>query len=202
LINPIDRSHAAQAAVISDISDFHFRPLAPADGGALHMLVAACQPLDTNSLYCNLLQCSHFKATSIGAFAQSGDLFGIITGYRIPDRTETLFVWQVAVHPTARGRRLSNKMLHSLVDSLNAHAATHPDVSPIRYVETSITSGNEASIRLFTGFAKAYATLVSRSVLFDKVEHFAGAHDTEYLFRIGPLHGGSVSEITSTGGKS
>ena len=34
------------------------------DGVAVHDLVQRCPPLDSNSLYCNLLQCTHFAATS------------------------------------------------------------------------------------------------------------------------------------------
>lgn len=196
LTHSIDQSSAADVAVTFD---FYFRSLVPADGGALHALVAACPPLDANSLYCNLLQCSHFGSTSIGAFNPSNCLVGSITGYRIPEHPETLFVWQVAVHPAMRGRRLGGDMLRRLVQSLSSCSATHPGTPPVRYVETSITLGNEASLRLFSGFAKACATPISRSVLFDKTEHFASAHDTEYLFRIGPLQSESFDEITSTG---
>lgn len=37
------------------------------DGPGIHALVAQCPPLDTNSRYCNLLQCHHFADTSIVA---------------------------------------------------------------------------------------------------------------------------------------
>lgn len=145
---------------------------------ALHQLVNDCPPLDNNSAYCNLLQCSHFRGTSIAA-VRDGVLLGSVTGYRVPDRTDTLFVWQVAVHPSARGRGLARTMLHKLLELQSTQN--------IRYVETSITSGNEASTRLFTGFAKEKNTKITRSVMFDKSMHFNNGHETEYLFQIGPL---------------
>ena len=37
------------------------------DGFRLHQLVAECPPLDPNSIYCNLLQCSHFAETGVAA---------------------------------------------------------------------------------------------------------------------------------------
>ena len=39
----------------------------PTDGFQLNQLVAASPPLDTNSVYCNLLQCQHFAETSVAA---------------------------------------------------------------------------------------------------------------------------------------
>src|SRR5690554_7602315 len=37
------------------------------DGSAVHALIARCAPLDTNSMYCNLLQCFHFAGTAVVA---------------------------------------------------------------------------------------------------------------------------------------
>ena len=49
------------------------------DGFALNNLVERCKPLDTNSVYCNLLQCSHFRNTSVLA-EEKGNL-------EVPDDT-------------------------------------------------------------------------------------------------------------------
>lgn len=158
---------------------FQFRPLEPTDGMALHRLVAECSPLDPNSSYCNLLQCSHFGSTSMAAVCD-GELYGSVTGYRIPDRPDTLFVWQVAVHPRARGHGLARTLLRKLV--------AQPALRDIRFIETSITPGNEASWRLFTGFATELHAEMARSVMFDRDLHFRGAHETEHLVRIGPVN--------------
>lgn len=146
---------------------------------ALHRLVGECPPLDTNSSYCNLLQCSHFKSTSIAALADE-ELHGSVTGYRKPESPDTLFIWQVAVHHKARGQGLARMMLRKLLEQ--------PGMQDIRFVETSITPDNEASWRLFTGFATERRAALARSVMFEKATHFQNAHDTEYLVRIGPLN--------------
>jgi len=146
---------------------------------ALHRLVGDCPPLDPNSSYCNLLQCSHFGATSIAAI-RDDDLVGSVTGYRIPGRLDTLFIWQVAVHPVARGHGLARTMLRNLL--------ARPELQDIRFIETSITPDNEASWRLFTGFATELHADMARSVMFEQTLHFQGLHDTEYLLRIGPLN--------------
>ncbi|MFH0934576.1 MAG: diaminobutyrate acetyltransferase, partial [Pseudomonadota bacterium] len=135
-------------------------------------------PLDPNSVYCNLLQCSHFRDTSMAA-VDGDELLGSVTGYRIPERQDTLFIWQVAVHPKARGNGLGRMMLRKL--------AAHAVMQGVRYIETSITPDNAASWRLFAGFATEHHAELVRSDMFEQVTHFHGAHETEHLVRIGPL---------------
>jgi L-2,4-diaminobutyric acid acetyltransferase len=157
---------------------------------ALHRLVRDCPPLDPNSSYCNLLQCSHFKSTSIAAIHRDA-LVGSVTAYRPPGQPDTLFVWQVAVHSSMRGQGLAREMLRRLF----ARMATEG----VRFIETSITADNEASQRLFAGFAAEHKAEMLRSVMFDKAMHFEGAHDTEYLYRIGPVESAADSFSTEQG---
>lgn len=149
------------------------------DGHALHELVARCAPLDQNSVYCNLLQCSDFADTAIAAETPTGELVGFISGYRPPARPDTLFVWQVAVDSRCRGQKLGQKMLLALVERLAPGGVNH--------IETTITPGNLASEKLF---ARVFATLsapVEKRVLFSRQEHFAGEHEDEVLYRAGPF---------------
>lgn len=164
-----------------------FSPLTSVDGPALHRLVEVCTPLDPNSLYCNLLQSSHFAATSIAAKAE-GVLIGSITGYRIPERADTLFIWQVAVHPQARGQGMGLRMLRALM--------TRPSLANIRFIETTITEDNNASWRLFTKFANECSAEMQRSMMFEKTQHFDGQHDSEQLLRIGPFAEEIFARIT------
>jgi L-2,4-diaminobutyric acid acetyltransferase len=169
-------THHSQAALTPAATQFS--PLTPFDGPALHRLVEVCTPLDTNSLYCNLLQSSHFAATSITA-KTDGLLMGSITAYRLPERPDTLFIWQVAVHPQARGQGVAIRMLRALV--------SRPSLANIRFIETTITEDNSASWRLFLKFADECAAKTQRSVMFEKAHHFDGHHDSEQLLRIGPF---------------
>jgi len=167
---------------ISNTMDFDIitlRKPRASDGHALHKLVARCAPLDPNSVYCNLLQCSDFADTAIAAEGRNGELVGFISGYRPPARPDTLFVWQVAVDSRCRGQKLGQKMLLALIERLAP--------AGVRYIETTITPGNLASENLF---ARVFATLsapVERSVLFSRQEHFEGEHDDEVLYRAGPF---------------
>lgn len=150
------------------------------DGSSLHELVARCQPLDTNSVYCNLLQCSDFADTSIAAVNADGQLVGFISGYRPPSRPDALFVWQVAVDASMRGQGLALRMLMALITRVAREQG-------VCFLETTISPDNGASQALFK---KAFAQLkvdYSTRTLFSRAEHFAGKHEDEVLYRAGPF---------------
>jgi L-2,4-diaminobutyric acid acetyltransferase len=150
------------------------------DGYNLHQLVANCPPLDSNSVYCNLLQCSDFADTAIAAEDAQGRMVGFISGYCPPARPDTLFVWQVAVDPALRGQGLALRMLLALVARVAAERG-------VRYLETTISPDNGASQALFRrAFARLGADSTTR-ILFSREQHFAGRHEDEVLYRAGPF---------------
>ena len=141
-------------------------------------LIAACAPLDPNSLYCNLLQCTHFAATSIKA-ERNGVLDGWISGYRLPGEPSTLFVWQVAVHERARGLGLGVAMLDALI--------SRPTLASVTSLETTVTPSNDASRRMFAKFARSRGATLQARPWFDRDRHFGGGHESEELISIRPL---------------
>ncbi len=159
-------------------SEIILRRPSPEDGVALNNLVALCPPLDPNSIYCNLLQCSHFAGTSIAA-EMWGKLAGFVSGYLIPGRNNTLFVWQVAVGEQARGKGLATLMIDLI---LRGDACEQ-----VKYLETTITESNEASWALFRSIARKRHARFETEVLFESEAHFQQKHDSEVLVRIGPF---------------
>ncbi len=153
------------------------RPTA-ADGARVHDLVAACPPLDRNSLYCNLLQCTHFADSSIVA-EQAGRLVGWISGYRLPADPATLFVWQVAVDAAARGTGLGRRMLLALL--------ARPELAGVRWLETTVTPENSASRALFRSLARHTGAPLAETAGFERDAHFGGRHASEPLLVIGPI---------------
>ncbi|MEX2130937.1 MAG: diaminobutyrate acetyltransferase [Pseudohongiellaceae bacterium] len=151
---------------------------AATDAPRLHRLVHQSPPLDMNSVYCNLLQCTHFSQTAIAAECD-GELVGFVSGYIIPSRQDTLFIWQVAIRTSARGQGLATRMLSAIL--------ARPVCAEIRWLETTVTESNTASRALFEGLAKKHATQLNAEILFDKIQHFAGDHESEWLLRIGPI---------------
>lgn len=148
------------------------------DGPALHRLVAACPPLDANSMYCNLLQCTHFSGTSIVA-ERYGALIGAISGYRLPGRPDTLFIWQVAVAPAARGQGLAARLLGALLGRCIP--------AGVSFLETSVNPENRASRRLFERAAERLGGGLEERLWFERERHFGGDHSDEILLRIGPF---------------
>lgn len=153
------------------------RPISE-DGANVHRLIGNCPPLDTNSLYCNLLQASHFSATSVAA-ELNGELVGFISGYIIPERADTLFIWQVAVAEQGRGMGLAGRMLREIL--------ARPACAEVQFLETTITPDNDASWALFRSLARKLDAECADSVMFDRDRHFDGQHDSEMLLRIGPF---------------
>lgn len=154
------------------------RPPTLEDGMSVFRLVENCPPLDTNSSYCNLLQCSHFSATSVIAMFENQSA-GFVSGHIIPERQNTLFIWQVAVAEGARGLGLASNML--------VHILNRRHCKQIEYIETTITQDNLASWALFKRLAKELSADLQSEDWMDKDVHFSGLHDTEVLVRIGPF---------------
>lgn len=161
-----------------NISGVTLRKPTDIDGLSVHQLITQTPELDSNSCYCNLLQCSHFAETSILA-EREGEVLGFISGYLKPSHPETLFIWQVAVGSNARGMGLGSQMLQQLLGRKELAAVTH--------LETTITEDNAASWALFTRLAKHFNASLERSPMFHRVTHFNDEHDTELLVRIGSL---------------
>ncbi|CCO50292.1 L-2,4-diaminobutyric acid acetyltransferase [Vibrio nigripulchritudo SOn1] len=158
--------------------DWQFSMPNAADGDDVYSLIANSPPLDVNSLYCNFLQSTHFRQTCLLA-RHEGELSGFVSGYRKPDDPNTLFVWQVAVSKTCRGRGLAYKMMERLIATQVKHGVTA--------IETTITKENQASWALFKKLDVVNGERGNVSTFLDENTHFKGKHDTEYLYRI-PLN--------------
>lgn len=154
------------------------RPPRSSDGAAVWRLIRDTEALDDNSLYCNLLQCSHFSATCAVAEMQ-GEVVGWMSGYVPPDKPETLFVWQICVGEQARGRGLAKRLV--------ADVLARPECDDVRHIECTITADNAASWALFEGMARQLDTRLSRRTHFSRDVHFDGLHDSEFQVTIGPF---------------
>lgn len=162
----------------------------PEMGANVARLISDCPPLDANSTYCNLLQCTHFAQTSVAAM-MAGNLVGFISGYRVPHQPDTLFIWQVAVSERARGQNLATRMLQ--------HLLTRPGNHDLIRLETTITPSNRASWSLFRGLARRLEAPLASHPIFERQRHFAGQHDTEMLVSIGPFKPRRASRVTEIG---
>ena len=150
------------------------------DGAAIHRLIEACKPLDVNSLYAYLLLCEHHAGTCVIARTDER-IVGFVSAYRIPQREDTIFVWQVAVDASARGTGLAKTMLRDLLARPLVRGSTH--------LETTVSPSNTASRRLFYALARELDAPVNEEVLFAESDFGGENHECEMLIRIGPFGG-------------
>lgn len=154
-----------------------YRLPTPSDGRALWHLARSVR-LDLNSPYAYVLWADEFSASSIVAevdVAEADGIVGFVTGFHPPRDPSTLFVWQIGVAPEARDRGIGAGMLDELLARCGA-----------RWLEATVTPSNTASAALFRGTAARHATRVEEALVYPG-ELFAGDHEPEFRFRIGPL---------------
>ncbi|MFN2495528.1 MAG: diaminobutyrate acetyltransferase [Pseudonocardiaceae bacterium] len=163
------------------------------DGPHLWRLARDSQVLDLNSGYAYLLWCREFATTSVVA-RMDGTVVGFVTGFLRPGAPDTLMVWQVAVDVAQRGHKLAARMLHAIVDRLSPRG--------VRWLHTTVSPGNEASIRLFSALARDRGTGIGRRPLFAPEDFPAeepGGHEAEDLYVIGPFQPATTTSREAIG---
>jgi len=162
----------------NNFQNLTLRKPAISDAHAIWQLIKVSPPLDLNSLYCYLLICAHLAETSIVAQEQ-GEICGFISAYILPDRSNTLFVWQVAVNNNYKRKGIARAMIDSLLHREFKH--------PINYLETTVNPSNQASGIFFRSIAKLLKTQCQESILFSEKDFGDQDHEAEILYRIGPF---------------
>jgi L-2,4-diaminobutyric acid acetyltransferase len=152
-----------------------------ADGAAVWEIVRDAPPLDLNSAYCYLVLCRDFGETCL--VAEDGDrVVAFVTAYRMPDRPDTLFVWQIGVDADHRGAGLASRLLKDLL--------ARPGCRGVRFLETTIGPSNRASRALFQGLARDLGTRFDEAGGFGADVFPGPGHEPEVRHRIGPLDAG------------
>lgn len=169
--------HDSERRLVKITGPFRFRMPAANDAPAVSRLIAACPPLDTNSLYCTLLQCTHFAGSCVLA-ERDGRIAGWLSGYRPASDPDAAFVWQVAVHEGARGLGLAGRLLDAW--------RRLPAVADAKRILATITPSNRASHGLFASFAARHGWPLAAQPGFDAERHLGGAPESEELIIIGP----------------
>lgn len=148
------------------------------DGAEVWKMVDETAALDANSAYTYFMVFRNFAATSVVAEV-AGEIAGMVTAYPLPDDPQRLFVWQVNVAEKFQGRGIARGMLEEVM--------TREPCAAVRYIETTIEPGNEASEALFSRVAEHYNAEINTTEVY-KDELFPDAeHKIERLFVIGPI---------------
>lgn len=149
------------------------------EGTAVWSFIRDVGNLDLNSAYCYMLLCDYFKDTCLIAEAD-GELIGFASAFRAPDKPGTLFIWQVAVAASERGKGLSK----ALIDELISRGDTEENL----FIEATISPSNTTSHGLFSSLAKRYEAELGISSGYSAQWFPAGSdHEDELLYRVGPI---------------
>ena len=161
-------------------TDFQFRKPTKEDGAAVWQLIKDTQVLDLNSSYSYLMWCEIFSETSIVA-ERDGHTVGFISGFINPNSPDSLFIWQVAVNASERGRGLATSMLRELLK----RSAT----SKVEFIEATVSPSNKPSQSLFKGLAEKLETNCDISDYFvsEDFPDEGEEHEDELLYKIGPI---------------
>jgi L-2,4-diaminobutyric acid acetyltransferase len=160
-------------------SPYTFRQPEKADGAAIYELVEETGVLDVNSAYSYLMLGEYFADTCVVA-ERGGRIVGFVSGFIPPERPDTIFVWQVGVAATEKGKGLAKRLIRQLLKR-EACADVH-------YLESTVTPSNVPSTRLFRSIARElHTSCVIDSGFPESLFPGKGEHESERLFRIGPF---------------
>ncbi len=148
------------------------------DGAEIWKMVDETAALDDNSAYAYFMACRNFAATSVVA-ESDGDLAGMVTAYPLPQDPQRLFVWQVNVRDQYQGQGIAVEMLRELMK--------REDCQSVRWIETTVAPGNEASEAMFERIAAHLNAAIDVKEVYGDELFPDGEHKVERLFVIGPI---------------
>lgn len=158
------------------LEELHLEQPSKEDGQGMWNL-AKKTSLDLNSAYKYIMMAEYFSETCVVA-KENDEVVGFITGFIQPEHPEVVFVWQVGVDSSQRGKGVAYKMLAELL--------RRDTGKEIKYVEATITKDNIASQSLFKKLAKEENTSFEIKETFP-ADVFPEDGEAEYTYRIGPF---------------
>ncbi|PTX58458.1 diaminobutyrate acetyltransferase [Melghirimyces profundicolus] len=163
-----------------------FRKPEEEDGSDVWKLIKRAGVLDLNSSYSYLMLCKFFPETCVIAEDNDGKIVGFVSAFRPQNAKDTVFVWQVAVDPSQRGKGLGKALLKSLL--------SRDACSEVRYLEATVSPSNLPSQSLFKGLAKDMKAQCTISECFSENMFPDQGHESEWTYRIGPFESKEITE--------
>jgi L-2,4-diaminobutyric acid acetyltransferase len=181
-VDPVKDAHSPLSTSIKDPSQtsdgFCFRAPRKEDGPQVWRLIKEAGTLDLNSPYSYLMLCDVFSDTCVIA-EEEDTIVGFVSAFLLPDSPDTVFIWQVAVDSSQRGKGLGKKLLREV---LNRDAC-----AGVRYLEATVSPSNRPSQSLFRSLARDYNTACRTRERYSEALFPGNGHESEWTFRIGPL---------------
>ena len=158
---------------------YRFRHPEVDDGQAIWELVRDTGVLDINSAYSYIMLGEYFSETCLIA-EHKGRMVGFVSGFIPQQQPDTLFIWQVAVAGSERGRGLAKTLVMKVLEQ--------PACADLHYLECTVTPSNKPSKRLFGSIARELGTELRIKEGFEGELFPEDDHEGERLFRIGPFN--------------
>lgn len=157
---------------------YQFRHPEVDHGTAIWELVKETGVLDINSAYSYIMLGEYFSDTCLIA-EHKGNMVGFVSGFIPQQQPDTLFIWQIAVAGSERGRGLAKTLLMKILGQ--------PSCTDLNYLECTVTPSNKPSTRLFRGIARELGTELRIKEGFEGELFPEDGHEGERLFQIGPF---------------
>ncbi len=136
-----------------------------------------------NSRYTYFLLAKDFSETCLVA-KKEGKIVAFSSGYVPPKRKDTFFNWEIVVDQKHRGQNLQQALLLQQIK-----------LSGAKFLELTINPSNEACKRNVLDLANMLGASCEESVLFSEEDFGNDGHETEILFRVGPISVSAISQI-------
>lgn len=149
------------------------------DGGEIWELIKNTKVLDLNSAYYYLILCKYFKNTCVVA-ENNQQIVGFVSAFFHPEKPNVLFVWQVAVDESQKGKGIASSLLEELLN--------REECANISYLETTISPSNKASKALFNKLARKLGTSMNETESISTEIFPNENHESEQTYQIGPIH--------------
>lgn len=156
------------------------RKAVASDGKHMWQCAKDTQILDPNSGYMYNLYCRQFADSCLVAVNDKDEMVGYVVAHHLPKKTDTLFVWQIGVHPDYQHGGIGIAMLSALVEDVEAS-----------FLQASVTPSNAKGNNLFQKYAKSHQSEFTRTKDWMGDADFSEAEPkpAEHLYDIGPIHG-------------
>ncbi|HZG72866.1 MAG TPA: diaminobutyrate acetyltransferase [Chondromyces sp.] len=167
-----------QASEPEKATSLRLRQPTKEDGASVWELIKSTGILDLNSPYSYLMLCEYFPDTCVVA-EEDHRIIGFVSAFRPPQARDTIFVWQVAVHESQKGKGLGRRLLEELLN--------RESCEDVHYLEATVSPSNLPSQSLFKGVAKRLNCPCEVSECFPEDLFPESGHEAEQTYRIGPF---------------
>ena len=147
------------------------------DAAEIYAMLQPYKPyVGTSPLYTYLLVCEHFSETSIVVKTKEGEIVGFISAYWPPKKSNTIFLWEIAVKEGYHGNNLYIRMVNEI----------YQRNTPL-YIEATVNPSNISSIKRLVQLSKTFKCTYTTQTLFPSDYFGSQGHEDEVLYRIGVI---------------